>query len=496
MRIYQRLGEPLRAAYINTKAFVVNKNGYPVLTKAHQQFLLELFEHNIQVIIAGHSQFADGLVPYQYYIRYLFNSRRVKTQQEQMEQPYRDYLQSPLQPLSDHLESQTYETFERDPIKYAQYEEAVYQALMDRFSADETAVLMVVGAGRGPLVKASLRASARAQRKLRVYAVEKNPNAVVTLRNMKMIEWGEAVTVVSHDMRTWQAPEKADILVSELLGSFGDNELSPECLDGAQKFLKDDGISIPCNSVSYIAPMSSAKLWSEVQGYNDLKHFETSYVVKLHNFDLLAPPQPCFRFVHPNEKQFPADYQDITPQRPDYNTLSNAHFIGDKKELTVLGVGKFIPPPQPRQSGKQANDNKHDKTSKSTHTPTAPTDASTRTAAAPGGCIDNSRYQRFRFKVEQANTLHGFAGYFDSRLYKDVHISIYPDTFSPGMFSWFPLYFPLRCPIHIPAGTTIEVHFWRVVSSTKVWFEWCVTTPTPSAIHNAGGRSSHIGLAF
>ncbi len=36
----------------------------------------------------------------------------------------------------------------------------------------------------------------------------------------------------------WDAPEKADILVSELLGSFGDNELSPECLDGAQRFLK------------------------------------------------------------------------------------------------------------------------------------------------------------------------------------------------------------------------------------------------------------------
>lgn len=31
---------------------------------------------------------------------------------------------------------------------------------------------------------------------------------------------------------------QADILVSELLGSFGDNELSPECLDGAQRFLK------------------------------------------------------------------------------------------------------------------------------------------------------------------------------------------------------------------------------------------------------------------
>ena len=50
--------------------------------------------------------------------------------------------------------------------------------------------------------------------------------------------WGDQVTVVSCDMREWNSPEKADILVSELLGSFGDNELSPECLDGAQKFLK------------------------------------------------------------------------------------------------------------------------------------------------------------------------------------------------------------------------------------------------------------------
>ena len=39
-------------------------------------------------------------------------------------------------------------------------------------------------------------------------------------------------------MRTVELPEKVDILVSELLGSFGDNELSPECLDGAVRSLK------------------------------------------------------------------------------------------------------------------------------------------------------------------------------------------------------------------------------------------------------------------
>jgi protein arginine N-methyltransferase 5 len=41
--------------------------------------------------------------------------------------------------------------------------------------------------------------------------------------------------------------------------------------------------------------------------------------------------------------------------------------------------------------------------------------------------------------------VHGLAGFFDSVLYKDVHISINPATFSTGMFSWFPLFFPLRC---------------------------------------------------
>lgn len=126
------------------------------------------------------------------------------------------------------------------------------RALLDRVpdteAATRTTILMVVGAGRGPLVRASLRAANRSGRKLRVYAVEKNPHAVVVLRRMVEDEaemQGGVVTIVHCDMRHWNAPEQADILVSELLGSFGDNELSPECLDGAQRFLKPDGISIP-----------------------------------------------------------------------------------------------------------------------------------------------------------------------------------------------------------------------------------------------------------
>ena len=80
-----------------------------------------------------------------------------------------------------------------------------------------------------------------------------------------MYRWEDRVTIVAADMRHWEAPQQADILVSELLGSFGDNELSPECLDGAQKFLKDGGISIPQSYTSFLQPITTAKLWNDVK---------------------------------------------------------------------------------------------------------------------------------------------------------------------------------------------------------------------------------------
>lgn len=60
----------------------------------------------------------------------------------------------------------------------------------------------------------------------------------VRLQQRKEKEWKDKVEVLFGDMRHLNVPEKADILVSELLGSFGDNELSPECLDGAMRFVK------------------------------------------------------------------------------------------------------------------------------------------------------------------------------------------------------------------------------------------------------------------
>ena len=72
---------------------------------------------------------------------------------------YEDFLQSPLQPLMDNLESGTYEVFEKDPVKYREYQNAIHLALMDKNDSKNETLVMVLGAGRGPLVRATLRVS-------------------------------------------------------------------------------------------------------------------------------------------------------------------------------------------------------------------------------------------------------------------------------------------------------------------------------------------------
>lgn len=48
---------------------------------------------------------------------------------------------------------------------------------------------MVLGAGRGPLVRSALNAAENTKRKVRVYIIEKNPNAIRTLTAIAKKLW-------------------------------------------------------------------------------------------------------------------------------------------------------------------------------------------------------------------------------------------------------------------------------------------------------------------
>ncbi len=147
--------------------------------------------------------------------------------------------------------------FEKDPVKYVNYRKAIELALLDGLEykwfhkEDEGEIvhvtIMVVGAGRGPLIQASLSAVDDVNSSLKgvksiqvvIIAVEKNSCAVSYLRSclFSQAKWQTNVSIIQCDIRYSQMDpvlstmilgadrHKVDIVVSELLGSFGDNEV-------------------------------------------------------------------------------------------------------------------------------------------------------------------------------------------------------------------------------------------------------------------------------
>ena len=151
---------------------------------------------------------------------------------------------------------------------------------------------------------------------MKVHAVEKNANAIVTLRHRassgRRVARPRRGPPVGH--AALGAALSLDCVVSELLGSFGDNELSPECLEPVERWT---GVSIPQNYESFLQPISCARLWFDARRANTGlpagppavgacigapppdRGLETPFVVKLHNFAPLSAVQPAFRFDHP-----------------------------------------------------------------------------------------------------------------------------------------------------------------------------------------------------
>lgn len=365
---------------------------------------------------------------------------------------FQDWLQSPLQPLSDNLESATYEMFEGDPVKYNLYEEAMFQAMSEwkklgkptsSLKGDNAElVVTVAGAGRGPLVTRALRASERSGMPIQMWAVEKNQNAYVYLLRQNDTVWGGRVTVVKTDMRDWtgprpqgyagSAPPKVDILVTELLGSFGDNELSPECIDGIQKHIaRPHGISIPESYTAWLSPIATPKIHAHLRTIapTDANAFETPWVVRLYQMDLISqkvPGKPRFQqaweFVHP--------------------------VAGSLIEQWEAENGPVSHAPRLRTAGGGAMNNS-------------------------GGTNEhNARHAHLTFYCRPRGVCHGLAGYFESTLYRPqtsegkelVELSILPDQIdrkSKDMVSWFPIFFPLK--VSMVYNVPWKGYFWLMV---------------------------------
>ena len=474
------LAEPIQFLLLQSSTFSKNEKGHPILAKDHQNLLIRYMglKRSPWPVIwdsdpAAFPQTPQPIAPtagvlslqatgkettlpslfttaealqgggktgtiavkltsfYVFYLRLFQRLQPPRTSLAIYGSEYRDLLQPPMRPLTDNLVSNLYEAIEEDPVKYDMYEHAIFHTLIDwtkeqrpTSSTTNKVVVAIVGAGRGPLVTRALRASAKSQVEIEIWAVEKNPHTLVILQNLNRTLWGGLVNIVQNDMRGWRGPSdpsparmstsnsechsslagptyrKVDILISELLGSFADNELSPECLDGVQHVLAvPDGVSIPSSYSSHITPVLAPALHGQVlrRALTDPAAFETSYVVMLHAIEYLAISssgqpviQEAWKFTHP----LPASVVATTEERRSGRIKGNA-----------------------------------------------------------GANSHNSRHTRLKFHCKHRGVLHGIAGYLEAVLYDGglhqprVELSTRPDTIdskSPDLLSWFPIYFPLK----------------------------------------------------
>lgn len=491
--------EPVRLLMLPRTSFIRNAKGFPVLSKQHQQYLTRLLRlrfapwailSDIGPIPASDATAnttsasgptpaeaaatAQGAMPndatqHLRYLRHLQQTQPSRPPIERFGQGYQDYMQSPLQPLTDNLESITYEVFEKDPVKYEWYERAIALALKDlqaKMGGSRALNVAVVGAGRGPLVTRVLQASKSTGVKVNAYAVEKNPNAFVLLQRRNVEVWSTQVTVVKSDMRTWPGPKsasgeigKVDILVSELLGSFADNELSPECLDGVQHVLHPEhGISIPQSYSAHVTPIASPKMQADLlrTASTDLNQttggkWQLPYVVMLHQYDYLSTE--------------PSTIGD--PQTP---LVKDAWSFSHPASAAVLS-----------QSSSRAG---------------GTIDAGGATGG-DGTNEHNARSCGVRFSLANRGVCHGLAGYFETVLYsskqqgKIIELSTNPVTMqekSNDMISWFPIFFPFKTPLCVPDGAEMLVSMWRQTDDRKVWYEWMA-----EVFVSIGGRKMKVG---
>lgn len=308
------LGEPIRLLVIPTKIYGKNGHGYPVLSKDHQHFIQRLIDvrgTRISIMIKGRDVHGMGSCHYSDFIYELLNH---SLKEEKMFAEYEDILSYPLEPLTSNLDVRTYSEFAIDPFKYNEYMMAIEAALNRK--TPRPVVVGIFGAGKGRLIESTIRAAKSTQIPVCIYAVEKNPYACISLDHMKKNVWNnldyvDSITVIQADMRGVETPKKCDIIVSELLGSFGCNELSPECLDGVWKSATIDTICIPQSYSSYIQPIMSHRLYTNVcntRGKDCNFHsssFEQMYVCHIKTFYAASSPQEVFKFHHENLTQSP-----------------------------------------------------------------------------------------------------------------------------------------------------------------------------------------------
>ncbi|KAK6460213.1 methyltransferase family protein, partial [Scheffersomyces coipomensis] len=201
----------------------------------------------------------------------------------------------PLQPLRDDLDISIYEQFEQDFIKYNQYEKAIELSILDLIATNKfnsTAIkIIIIGPGKGGILHKLINVVNKfSHQTFKIYAFEKNIKCIPYLHKYNQQNWNNQLEIIQDDIRN-QNITNVNLIISELLGSFGDNELCPEILQQFNKPQTYPMIMIPSSYTSYLQPVSTDLTIPE---------FERPYIVKLTKYISLSPFKPVFDWDYPD----------------------------------------------------------------------------------------------------------------------------------------------------------------------------------------------------
>ncbi|SCU89918.1 LAME_0E06172g1_1 [Lachancea meyersii CBS 8951] len=436
------LAEPVTCLLVSSSIFATNQHNYPVLNKFNQQIIFEFQKINgcsqaklseLCVILHGVEKYGfqvkGGELAYLEYIIYLLKrGDKAMLAESNMHNLSEPRLMPPLDPFSTDISNTVYHTFEQDRTKYQMYGKAITKALQ-KLIADSSVsakdngplVVLIAGAGRGPLVDETYMAVAGLKiTQCRIIALEKSPRAALYLQKRKHEYWKDSVEIVKDDACSWRSDTKVDLCISELLGSFGCNELSPECLLNVEKYsCKETTLFVPQSYSSYIAPISAPLLHQTLGNLNDSNAMDKPWII--HNIP------HCITSTKINETWF--------FQHPLAYTKLSKSAVTDfkiKNKCEIHGLIGFF------------NATLYDDVSLS---------------ILPDGST-----------VKRAESLTEDQGITTGLYVKGEH--------TPDMTSWSPIVFPLKQPFFISDDSELEVFMTRNHDqvSGKFWYEWSVSS--------------------
>jgi 2-polyprenyl-3-methyl-5-hydroxy-6-metoxy-1,4-benzoquinol methylase len=183
---------------------------------------------------------------------------------------------------------------------YDEHRVEAYRRAIER-SVKVGDIVADVGTGTGILAFLCLRAGAA-----RVHAIDRSPVINWARRLAEANGLGDRIIFHQCDSRDAKIDEKADVIVSELIGHIAFEEGMVESIsDAMARFLKPGGLLIPRSVTLYAAPVYEREVyrscidgWKPAYGidYSVMREqaLQTSYVTDIDERDLFAKHQAVF----------------------------------------------------------------------------------------------------------------------------------------------------------------------------------------------------------